>query len=42
MWVQSLHQEDLLEKERAAWKILWTDILVGYSPWGGKELDTTG
>ena len=24
-----------------AWKIPWTDNLVGYSPWGGKELDTT-
>ena len=21
-----------------AWKILWTASLVGYSPWGGKEL----
>ena len=24
-----------------AWKILWTKGLVGYSPWGRKELDTT-
>ena len=24
-----------------AWKILWTEDLVGYSPWGCKELDTT-
>ena len=24
-----------------AWKILWTESLVGYSPWGRKELDTT-
>ena len=24
-----------------AWKIPWTKDLVGYSPWGRKELDTT-
>ena len=24
-----------------AWKIPWTEELVGYSPWGRKELDTT-
>ena len=24
-----------------AWKIPWTEDLVGYSPWGHKELDTT-
>ena len=24
-----------------AWRIPWTDDLVGYSPWGLKELDTT-
>ena len=23
------------------WKIPWTEHLVGYSPWGHKELDTT-
>ena len=48
MWeirVQSLGQEDLLEKEMAtyssilAWKIQRN--LVGYSPWGHKESDTT-
>ena len=45
-WVQSLGGEDLLEKEMAthssilAWKIPWTGSLVGYSPWGRKELDT--
>ena len=39
-------QEDPLEKGRAthsnilAWKILWTEDLVGYSPWDPKELDT--
>ena len=46
-WVQSLDWEDLLEKEMAthssilAWKIPWVRSLVGYSPWGRKELDTT-
>ena len=47
---QSLGQEDPLEKEMAilssilAWKIPWTGrgSLVGYSPRGRKELDTTG
>ena len=39
--------EDPLEKEMAthsstlAWKIPWTRSLVGYSPWGRKELDMT-
>ena len=41
-WVQSLGQEDPLEKEMAthsiilAWRIPW----MGYSPWGCKESDT--
>ena len=45
--VQSLGQEDLLEKEMAtpssilAWKIPWMEEPVGYSPWGRKELDMT-
>ena len=25
-----------------AWKIPWTEELVGYSPWGHKETDMTG
>ena len=43
-WVRPLGQEDPLEKEMAthsgtlAWK--WRR-LVGYSPWGCKESDTT-
>ena len=50
MWetqVQSLSQEDPLEKEMAthsstlAWKSHGQRSLVGYSPWGRKELDTT-
>ena len=42
--VQSLGLEDSLEKKIAthfsnlAWRITWS--LVGYSPWGHKELDT--
>ena len=45
--VQSLSQKDPLEKERAnhysilAWRIPWTESLVGYSPWGLKESDMT-
>ena len=45
--VQSLGQEDPLEKEMAthfstlAWKIHGWRSLVGYSPWGCKESDTT-
>ena len=48
MQIQSLGQEDLLEKEMATllqYSCLekshgWRS-LVGYSPWGCKELDTT-
>ena len=46
-WVQSLGQEDPLEKEMAtyssipAWRIPWQRSLWGYSPWGHKESDTT-
>ena len=46
-WVQSLGREDPLEKEMAihsrtiAWKIHGQRSLVGYSPWGHKESDTT-
>ena len=45
--VQSLGWEDPLEKEMVtyssviAWKIPWKRSLVGYSPWGHKEADTT-
>ena len=45
--VQSVGQEDPLEQEMAthpsilAWRIPWTEELVGYSPWGHKELDMT-
>ena len=49
-WVQSLGQEDPLEKGTAthssilAWRIPWTHgqkSLVGYSPCGCKESDMT-
>ena len=46
-WVQSLGQEDLLEKEMAthssilAWKIPWTEEPGGLHPMGLLELDTT-
>ena len=46
-WVQSLGQEDPLKKEMATTPVLlpgkfhgWRS-LVGYSPWGRKESDTT-
>ena len=45
--VQSLGQEDPVEKEMAthssvlAWEIHGQRSLVGYSPWGHKESDTT-
>ena len=47
IWVRSLGQEDALEEGMAthfsvlAWRIPWTEGLVGYHPWGHKELDST-
>ena len=46
-WVQSLGQEDPLEKEMEthssiiAWKFLWTEEPGGLHPWGCKESNTT-
>ena len=46
-WVQSLGWEDPLEESMGthssilAWRIHGQKCLVGYSPWGHKELDTT-
>ena len=46
-WVLFLGQEDPLEKEMTThsstlvWKIHGLRSLVGYSPWGLKESDTT-
>ena len=45
--VGSMGGEDPLEKEitthstTLAWRIPWREELVGYSPWGSKESDTT-
>ena len=47
-WVQSLGLEDPLEKETATHSSFLPGefqgqrSLVGYSPWGSQELDTTG
>ena len=47
MWVQSLSQEDSLEKEMAthcsilAWEIPWTEEPGGLQSMGHKELDMT-
>ena len=44
-WISG--SKDPLDKERAiqssvlACRIPWTESLVGYSPWGHKEFDTT-
>ena len=46
-WVRSLGWEDSLEEKMAthssllAWRIPWTEELVGYSPYGRKESDMT-
>ena len=42
-WVQSLDQEDPLEKGMATHSgiLAWRICMVGYSPWGCKQLDTT-
>ena len=43
-WVQSLSQEDPLEKEMAThssildWKIPWTEELGGLQSWGSKRV----
>ena len=44
--VRSLGWENPLEEEIThtsilAWRILWTEEPVGYSPWGHKELGMT-
>ena len=47
MWVQSLGQKDLLEKERAthssilAWKIPWTEEPGKLQSMGSQESETT-
>ena len=40
-WVRSLSEEDLLEKGKAT-SVFWPGEFHGlYSPWDGKESDTT-
>ena len=45
MWVRSLGREDPLKEEMATTPVFLPGIsqrsLVSYSPWGGKESDTT-
>ena len=36
-----LKEEMATHSSTLAWKIPWTEELVGYSPWDGKESDTT-
>ena len=44
-WVRSLGRKGPLEEGMAthssilAWRILWLEDTVGYSPWGRKESD---
>ena len=40
-WARSLGWEDPLEKEKATHSSILAWRIHGYSPWGGKELDTT-
>ena len=41
-WVQSLGEEDPLEKGKATHLVFWPGEFQGlYSPWGHKELDMT-
>ena len=42
-WVQSLGQEDPLEKEMATHSstVVWKNPMAGYSLWGCKESDPT-
>ena len=47
MWIQSLGQEDPLEKEMVthssilAWEVPWTEDAGGLQSMGSQELDTT-
>ena len=34
-----LEEEMATHSSIVAWEVLWTEILVGYSPWSLKELD---
>ena len=40
-WKDPLEEEMSIHSSILAWKVPWTGDLVGYSPWGSKELDST-
>ena len=40
-WVRNPGEGDGNPLQYSCWGIPWTEELVGYSPWGGKELDMT-
>ena len=40
-WEDPLKEKMVTDSSIPAWRILWTENLAGYSPWGHKELDTT-
>ena len=42
-WVRKIPPEEDMAAYSSilAWRILWKSSLVGYSPWGHKELDMT-
>ena len=40
-WEDPLEKEMVTHSSIIAWKIPWKRSLVGYSPWGHKEADTT-
>ena len=39
-WEDPLEEEMATHSSILAWKIIWTEDLVGYSPWEHKESDT--
>ena len=41
MWEDPLEKEMAAHSSTLAWKIPWMEKLVGYSPWGRRESDTT-
>ena len=40
-WEDPLEKEIAIHSSTIAWKIPWTEELVGYSLWGHKESDMT-
>ena len=39
-WIIKKTRELATHSHNLAWELPWTEEPVGYSPWGGKELDT--